>query len=52
MDIRSNSDAGKPVVACDPEGPHAAFYEEIAARVLDQLELSLQSVEQPEIVFE
>jgi ATP-binding protein involved in chromosome partitioning len=35
--IREKSDAGLPVVATEPDGPHAAIYREIAARVRDQL---------------
>ena len=31
MDIREKSDAGRPVVATDPDGPHAKIYREIAA---------------------
>src|SRR5215470_3989263 len=37
MDIRETSDAGRPVVATEPDGPHARIYREIAARVRDQL---------------
>ena len=37
MDIRESSDAGKPVVAGQPDGPHAAVYKEIAARLLEGL---------------
>ena len=37
MAIRETSDAGRPVVATDPDGPHAKVYREIAARVRDQL---------------
>src|SRR5271165_5565658 len=37
MDIRERSDAGLPVVATEPDGPHAAVYRAIAARVRDQL---------------
>lgn len=37
MTIREKSDAGLPVVATEPEGPHAKIYREIAARVRDQL---------------
>jgi ATP-binding protein involved in chromosome partitioning len=37
MSIRSTSDAGTPVVASEPEGPHAAIYRAIAAKVRDQL---------------
>jgi ATP-binding protein involved in chromosome partitioning len=35
--IREKSDAGLPVVATEPDGPHAAIYRDIAARVRDQL---------------
>jgi ATP-binding protein involved in chromosome partitioning len=35
--IREKSDAGLPVVATEPDGPHAAIYKDIAARVRDQL---------------
>jgi ATP-binding protein involved in chromosome partitioning len=37
MSIRSTSDAGTPVVASEPDGPHAAIYRAIAAKVRDQL---------------
>ena len=32
MDIREKSDAGLPVVATDPDGPHAEVYRGIAGR--------------------
>jgi len=37
MSIRATSDAGTPVVASEPEGPHAAIYRAIGAKVRDQL---------------
>ena len=37
MNIRETSDAGRPVVATAPDGPLAAAYHDIAARVRDQL---------------
>jgi ATP-binding protein involved in chromosome partitioning len=37
MDIREKSDSGLPVVATAPDGPHAATYRDIAAKVRDQL---------------
>ena len=37
MTIREKSDAGLPVVATEPDGPHAEIYRDIAARVRDQL---------------
>jgi len=33
MAIRETSDSGRPVVATDPDGPHAKVYREIAGRV-------------------
>ena len=33
MDIREKSDAGLPVVATEPDGPHAAIYKAIAAKI-------------------
>lgn len=35
MEIRETSDAGRPIVVAAPDGPHAAIYREIAARVWD-----------------
>ena len=32
MTIRETSDAGLPVVATEPDGPHAAIYRDIAAQ--------------------
>ncbi|MBN8990532.1 MAG: Mrp/NBP35 family ATP-binding protein [Rhizobiales bacterium] len=37
MSIRTTSDAGNPVVASEPDGPHAAIYREIGTKVRDQL---------------
>jgi ATP-binding protein involved in chromosome partitioning len=37
MTIRETSDAGRPVVATAPDGPHAAAYRAIATQVRDQL---------------
>jgi ATP-binding protein involved in chromosome partitioning len=37
MAIREKSDAGLPVVATEPDGPHAKIYREIAAKVWDQI---------------
>lgn len=33
IDIRTSSDAGRPVTATEPDGPHAKIYREIAGRV-------------------
>jgi ATP-binding protein involved in chromosome partitioning len=38
MSIRTTSDAGTPVVDSEPDGPHAAIYREIGAKVRDQLQ--------------
>ncbi|WAP69515.1 Mrp/NBP35 family ATP-binding protein [Jiella pelagia] len=52
MAIRESSDAGRPVVATDPDGPHAAAYRDIAARVLAELERKGPNSPAPRIVFE
>ena len=38
MSIRATSDAGTPVVDSEPDGPHAAIYRAIGAKVRDQLQ--------------
>jgi ATP-binding protein involved in chromosome partitioning len=38
MAIRETSDSGLPVVATQPEGPHAKIYREIAGKVREQLQ--------------
>lgn len=50
MDIRVNSDAGTPVVANEPDGAHAAIYNEIAAKVAAAL--NAEQASGPAIVFE
>lgn len=37
MDIRANSDAGTPIVASQPNSPHAEAYKRIAASVIEGL---------------
>jgi ATP-binding protein involved in chromosome partitioning len=37
IDIREKSDAGLPVVATDPDGPHAKTFRDIAGRVRDAI---------------
>jgi len=37
MSIRTTSDSGTPVVESDPDGPHAAIYRAIGAKVRDRL---------------
>ncbi len=41
MSIRATSDAGNPVVVSEADGPHAAVYRAIAARVRDQLQSAI-----------
>ena len=50
LDIRTNSDAGTPVVDSNPEGPHAEIYNAIAKSVADSL--AKEQEEGPKIVFE
>jgi ATP-binding protein involved in chromosome partitioning len=38
MAIRETSDAGLPVVATEPDGPHAKIYRDIATQVRAQIE--------------
>ena len=37
MTIREKSDSGLPVVATEPDSPHAKIYRDIAAKVLEQI---------------
>ena len=48
--IREKSDAGKPVVATDPDGPLAGYYRAIAARVRDGLQTASRPA--PKFVIE
>jgi ATP-binding protein involved in chromosome partitioning len=41
MAIRATSDAGNPVVVSEPDGPHAAIYRAIGAKVRDQLQAAI-----------
>jgi len=50
MTIREKSDTGLPVVATEPDGPHAKIYRDIAAKVRDQLATDIKPV--PKIVIE
>jgi ATP-binding protein involved in chromosome partitioning len=52
MAIRETSDAGRPVVATEPDGPHAKTYREIAARVRDKLGAKGGARAAPKIVIE
>jgi ATP-binding protein involved in chromosome partitioning len=50
MDIREKSDAGLPVVATAPDGPLAAVYRDIAAKVRDEIKGATRAA--PSIVIE
>jgi len=52
IDIREKSDAGLPVVATDPDGPHAKTYRAIAARVRESLAGAGIGRAAPKIVIE
>ena len=52
MTIREKSDAGLPVVATEPDGPHARLYRDIAARVRNQLSGAAAGRAAPKIVIE
>ncbi|MEA2935712.1 MAG: ATP-binding protein involved in chromosome partitioning [Variibacter sp.] len=53
MNIRETSDAGRPVVATDPDGPQARIYREIAGRVRNELRgLEAGKRAAPKIVIE
>jgi ATP-binding protein involved in chromosome partitioning len=47
MSIRATSDSGTPVVESEPDGPYAAIYRAIGAKVRDQLERPLSEVRAP-----
>ena len=52
IDIRTNSDSGTPVVASDPDGPHALIYREIADAMLARLDEEQAKASGPAIVFD
>ena len=52
MTIRENSDAGRPVVAVEPDGAHAAVYKSIAQGVMQSLEGGGAARAFPKIVIE
>jgi ATP-binding protein involved in chromosome partitioning len=51
MAIRETSDAGRPVVAIDPDGSQAQIYRDIAGKVWDGLTGAVMRAA-PRIVFE
>ena len=52
MAIRETSDAGRPVVALAPEGPHAGAFRAIAAQVWERISGGAASRPPPRIVIE
>ncbi len=52
LNIRETSDAGRPVVATDPDGAQARIYRDIAARVRDQLASGAAGRPAPKITIE
>ena len=52
MTIRETSDAGRPVVAVDPDGPHAQVYRGIAAKLWANLTGGPAPRAAPRIVIE
>jgi len=52
MQIRETSDAGSPIVASQPDSPHAAAYRSIAANVREQLGSGAAAKPVPKIVIE
>jgi len=52
IEIREKSDAGLPVVATVPDGPHAKIYRDIAAKVRDGLSAGASGRSAPKIVIE
>ncbi|MFC4172194.1 P-loop NTPase [Microvirga sp. GCM10011540] len=52
MSIRELSDAGRPVVATDPEGPHARIYKDMAGQIWAALSGGAPARPAPRIVIE
>ena len=52
MEIREKSDAGLPVVATEPDGPHAKLYRGIAEQIKARLEGGAPPRAMPRIVIE
>ncbi|WP_419539715.1 Mrp/NBP35 family ATP-binding protein [Methylobacterium oryzae] len=52
MTIRETSDSGQPVVATDPDGPHAKVFRDIAAQLWANLSGAPAGRAAPKIVFE
>ena len=52
MDIRATSDAGTPIVASEPEGPHAQIFKDIASKAWDGIKESGGAKPAPKLVME
>ncbi|MCV0395267.1 MAG: Mrp/NBP35 family ATP-binding protein [Rhizobiaceae bacterium] len=54
MAIRETSDSGHPIVAAEPDGPHARIYRDVARAVVARLDADSagQDTKTPSIVFE
>jgi ATP-binding protein involved in chromosome partitioning len=52
MSIRELSDAGRPVVAVEPEGPHAKIYKDMARQIWSTLSGGAAARQAPRIVIE
>jgi len=52
MTIRETSDAGRPVVISEPEGPHAAAYLSIAKAIASRLAAGASARQAPRIVID
>lgn len=52
MAIREGSDTGRPIVAADPDSPHAAAYRAIADKIWTSVGAGASRVAAPEIIIE
>lgn len=50
MDIRQRSDSGKPIVATEPDSPHAQIFRDIAARVWTEIERAKGTLTPPPVL--
>ena len=48
LDIRTTSDAGRPIVVTQPESPHAGAYRQIAASLIDKATSAVGGAERPQ----
>ena len=48
LDIRTTSDAGRPIVVTQPESPHAGAYRQIASALIDKATSALGGAERPQ----